>query len=134
MAEALARHVWPSDAVVQSAGSRPSNVNPYALRVLAELGIDASTQRSKGMEAIVLDTVDTVVTLCVEEVCPAFPRPVRRLAWPVPDPAATTGEEDDRLSAFRAVRDDLHRRVLEFRAQEFPDVVEPPEASQEEKR
>lgn len=52
-----------------------------------------------------------MVTLCAEEVCPLFPRPVRKLHWPLPDPAKATGTDEDRLAAFRAVRDELAARL-----------------------
>ena len=111
MAEALARREAPDGLRIWSAGSEPTRVNPLTVRVLAEVGVDASGQRAKGLDAIPRDEVDTVVTLCAEEVCPVFPGNVRRLHWPLPDPAAAGGDEAARLAAFRAVRDDLARRV-----------------------
>ena len=82
-----------------------------AVRALAEVGVDASAQHSKGLDAIPLDAIDLVVTLCAEEVCPLFPRPVRKLHWPLPDPARATGSDEERLAAFRAVRDELAARL-----------------------
>ena len=107
IAEGLARRLAPPGTHVFSAGSEPGAINPLAVRVLAEAGVDASAQHSKGLEAIPLDEVDLVVTLCAEEVCPLFPRPVRKLHWPLPDPARAAGTEDERLATFRAVRDEL---------------------------
>ncbi|MGD0484208.1 MAG: arsenate reductase ArsC [Gemmatimonadales bacterium] len=111
IAEGLARDLAPPEVHVYSAGSEPGTINPLAVRVLAEAGVDASAQRSKGLDAVPLDAVDLVVTLCAEEVCPLFPRPVRTLHWPLPDPARAEGTEDERLAAFRAVRDDLAGRI-----------------------
>jgi arsenate reductase len=111
MAEAIARRLAPSGVRVYSAGSEPSAVNPLAVQVLAEIGLDASGQRSKGVADIPIGDVDTVVTLCAEEVCPAFPGPVRRAHWPLPDPAASTGTDDERIASFRAVRDELGRLI-----------------------
>ena len=111
LAEGLARRLAPSGTRVYSAGSEPGTINPLAVRVLAEIGIDASAQRSKGLDAIPLDAIDLVVTLCAEEVCPLFPRPVRKLHWPLRDPAKATGTDDARLAAFRAVRDELATRL-----------------------
>ena len=94
-----------------SAGSSPTQVNPLAVQVMEEIGIDLSGQRSKGLEDVPLDRVDRVVTLCAEEVCPAVSPGVERLHWALPDPAAATGGEEARLNAFRAVRDQLARDV-----------------------
>ncbi|MHC5072918.1 MAG: arsenate reductase ArsC, partial [Planctomycetota bacterium] len=111
MAEGIARSLAPADARVMSAGSAPAGVNPLAVQALAELGIDISQQRSKSVDTIDLDAVDTVITLCAEEVCPVVSAGTKRLHWPLPDPAATGGSEAQRLSAFREVRDLLHVRI-----------------------
>jgi arsenate reductase len=111
IAEGLARRLAPPGTTVYSAGSEPGTISPLAARVLAEAGVDSSAQHSKGLDAVPLDDIDLVVTLCAEEVCPLFPRPVRRLHWPLPDPATTTGTDDERLAAFRAVRDELAARL-----------------------
>jgi arsenate reductase len=63
-------------------------------------------------------TVDTVVTLCAEEVCPVFLGKARRLHWPLPDPAAATGTDGERLARFREVRDEIRRR--------FPSLLQAP--------
>ena len=111
MAEAIARSRAPEGVTVYSAGSQPDRVNPYALRALAEVGLDASGHRSKGVDDVPLDLIDMVVTLCAEEVCPTFPRPVPRQDWGLSDPAAADGSDEERLAAFRAVRDELRRRI-----------------------
>jgi len=114
MAEGLARHHLGDSGRVQSAGSTPSRVNPLAVAVMAELGIDIGGNQSKSVETIDPASVDTVITLCAEEVCPAFLGNARRLHWGLPDPAAATGSDADRLAAFRAVRDELQRRIGEL--------------------
>jgi thioredoxin type arsenate reductase len=111
LAEGLACRLAPPGTRVYSAGSEPGTINPLAVRVLAEVGVDASAQHSKGLDAIPLEEIDLVVTLCAEEVCPLFPRPVRKLHWPLPDPARATGSDAERLAAFRAVRDELANRL-----------------------
>ena len=111
IAEGLARRLAPPEVHVYSAGSEPGTIYPLAVRVLAEVGVEAAAQHSKGLDAIPLEEVDLVVTLCAEEVCPLFPRPVRTLHWPLPDPARAAGSEDERLAAFRAVRDELAARI-----------------------
>jgi len=115
MAEGLARQLFPG-LVIQSAGSRPSRVNPYALEVLAEVGIDAGNQTSKSVQDIAPGSVDLVVTLCAEEVCPLFLGQAERLHWPIPDPSLTP---DDLRSRFRAGRDEIRRRLEALKAERF---------------
>jgi len=117
MAEGLARHLFGDAAEVQSAGSIPWRVHPLAIAALAEIGIDISGQYSKGVEEIDTSRVDVVITLCAEEVCPVFPRPVERLHWPLPDPSFAAGDDAARLQRFREVRDDLRSRLLSFKAE-----------------
>ena len=111
LAEGIARALAPAHVRVMSAGSQPTRVRPEAIAVLAEIGIDAGGQRSKNVAEIDPLAVDTVVTLCGEEECPVFLGTALRLHWGLPDPAATTGDEAARLDAFRAVRDELRRRL-----------------------
>lgn len=110
MAEGLARHFHGDRFAVQSAGSRPCFVHPCAVEALAELGIDISAQRSKSVQDIDPASVDTVITLCAEEVCPAFLGRAERLHWPLPDPAGRATPET-MLPAFREVRDELRQRL-----------------------
>ena len=111
MAEGLARDRFGDAVTVQSAGSVPKRVNPLAIRVLAEIGIDITHHRSKSVEEIDPATVDVVVTLCEEEVCPVFLGKAKRLHWPLSDPAATEGTGEERLQMFREVRDEIIRRL-----------------------
>lgn len=116
LGEGLARQLFPGFRI-QSAGSRPSRVNPYALEALAERGIDAATHTSKPVSDIDPATVDLVITLCAEEVCPAFLGRAERLHWPISDPAAdsTSGDPsltpEDLRARFRAARDEIARRL-----------------------
>jgi arsenate reductase (thioredoxin) len=107
MAEGLARALAPPGYRFWSAGSEPGVLHPLAVAALAEQGIDISRHRAKGLEAIPLDQVDTIVMLCAEEICPFVPGTVARLHWPLPDPARVEGSEAERLAAFRAARDRL---------------------------
>ncbi len=112
LAEGLARRLFPG-VRSQSAGSHPSGVNPYAIEALAELGIDASTHLSKSVAEIDPSTVDLVITLCAEEVCPAFLGKAERLHWPIPDPASedpNLGPEELR-ARFRSARDEIYERL-----------------------
>ena len=114
MAEGLARARFGSRARVQSAGSAPSTVNPHAIAALAEIGIDISGHTSKPVDEIDPASVDLVVTLCAEEVCPAFLGRARRLHWPFPDPAAAP--EADKPARFRQIRDAIAARLPELDA------------------
>lgn len=109
MAEGVAGAVAPVGVKVWSAGSRPTSVRPEAIVVMAEIGIDISGHRSKGMDEIPADQIDTVITLCAEQECPIFLGHVTRLDWEMPDPAAVDG--DGRIQAFRRTRDELRRRI-----------------------
>lgn len=115
MAEGLARKLYGDSHAVQSAGSKPAGVNPLAIKALAECGIDAANQKSKSIDEIDTSKVDLVVTLCADEVCPVLPGKVKRLHWPLPDPAATQGPEEVRLQAFRWARDEIQKRLRELR-------------------
>jgi arsenate reductase len=117
MAEGIARALAGDRLPIQSAGSAPSRVNPLAVRALAEIGIDASAQHSKSVDDIDRTTVDTVITLCAEEVCPIYLGSARRLHWPLPDPAGHARPDETaeaRLDRFRTVRDELARRIEGF--------------------
>ena len=111
MAEGLAKAHFGDKALIQSAGSKPSRVNPLAVKALAELGIDISGNRSKSVDEIDPSTVDTVITLCAEEVCPVFLGKAERLHWGLPDPASQVGTEEEKLQKFREVRDEIHLRI-----------------------
>jgi arsenate reductase len=110
MAEGLARTLAPKGVRVSSAGSEPTRVRPQAVTALAELGIDIDSHRSKGMRDIE-GPVDAVITLCAEEVCPAWLGQAWRVHWGLPDPAGVAGTEEEILQAFRDVRDELRRRL-----------------------
>lgn len=111
MAEGLAKAVAPTGVAVLSAGSAPYKVHPMAVKVMAELGIDISGNQSKSVESIDMDLVDTVVTLCADEVCPYFPGKVRRIHWPLPDPAGWAEDDGAKIQKFRTVRDEIRNRV-----------------------
>lgn len=116
MAEGLARSLFGMDVRVQSAGSEPSRVNPYAVAVMAELGIDLTSHSSKSVQTIDPATVDTIITLCAEEVCPAFLGKARRLHWPIPDPASDDPSlgRDEMFGRFRSARDAIRERLEDF--------------------
>jgi len=113
MAEGFARHLAPNGFNIYSAGTLPKEIHPLAVRVMKEADIDISSQRSKGIEAIPVETVDLLITLCgeAEEACPALAAQVERQHWPLRDPAVAQGSEDEVLKIFREVRDEIQRRV-----------------------
>ena len=111
MAEGIARSLAPQGVMVSSAGSFPASVHPQAIQALKEIGIDISGHRSRGLDSIDAGSVDAVITLCAEEVCPVFLGKAHRVHWGLPDPAGVTGTEENRLNAFRSVRDELRRRL-----------------------
>jgi protein-tyrosine-phosphatase len=94
-------------AIVASARSKPSRVNPYAIEVMQELGIDLGAHTSKAVDATDTASVDTVVTLCAEEVCAVFLGRARRLHWPIPDPAS---EKRNRCAIFELTQDSAPSR------------------------
>jgi len=110
MAEAIGRLLAAGRSQVSSAGSEPTRIRPEAVTVLEEMEVDPSHQHSKGMEDV-KGEVDTVITICAEEVCPAWLGHAVRVHWGLPDPAAVEGSEEERLDAFREVRDELRRRL-----------------------
>lgn len=113
MAEGLARARFGDRVEVMSAGSAPTRVNPFAVEVMGEIGIDLSHHASKAAADVDPARVALVITLCAEEVCPVFLSAAPRLHWPIPDPASTDPAltREDLLGRFRAARDELARRI-----------------------
>ncbi len=121
MAEGLARMIFGDRVSVMSAGSEPSKVNPYAVEVMRELGVDLSEHHSKSVATIDPSTIGTVITLCAEEVCPAFLGNARRLHWPIPDPASKDSSisREEMLTRFRRARDTIRGMLERFAAEEL---------------
>lgn len=121
MAEGLARMMFGERATIQSAGSQPSRVNPYAIEVMREIGGDLTGHVSKSVDTIDPKTVDAVITLCAEEVCPVFLGSARRLHWPIPDPASTDPSlsRDELLQRFRTARDTIRAKLEQLAASEL---------------
>jgi arsenate reductase (thioredoxin) len=107
MAEGLARAKFGHRVRVQSAGSEPSHVNPLAIEALREAGLDISSHVSKSVDTIDPASVDLVVTLCAEEVCPTGLAGVPRIHWPLPDPVGPNLS----IERFREARDEIGRRL-----------------------
>lgn len=117
MAEGLVNHLLAGHWEAHSAGTEPAgHVHPLAVQAMAELGIDISRQRPKPVDMFRGAGFDVVVTVCDDAAqnCPVWLGRGRQEHTGFPDPAAVSGSEDERLGAFRQVRDGLHRRVLAY--------------------
>lgn len=110
MAEGIARSMASEGVRISSAGSEPTAPHRQAIKALSELGLDISGHTSSDSTSVE-GTVDAVITLCAEEVCPAWLEPAWRLHWGLPDPAHSGDIPDQEVTAFRAVRDELIRRL-----------------------
>ena len=120
LAEGLARKLFP-DAEIQSAGSQPGKLNPYAVAVMNELGIDISSHYSKSLDDLsteFIQNLDYVITLCAEEVCPTLVSKAKKIHWPHPDPASKTElPESEALQRFRVARDAIQQKLKTFKSE-----------------
>lgn len=116
MAEGFLRHIAGDTFEAFSAGTDPAGVNPNAVRVMAEKGIDISRQESKGMKPFLGHHFPYVITVCdrANERCPIFPGMMKRLHWSFEDPAHATGTEEEKLAVYRRVRDEIEIHVRRF--------------------
>ncbi len=114
MAEGLVNHDLNGQVKAFSAGVQPSRVNPRAIQVMAELGIDISHQRAKSVDEFADETIDLVITLCDSAAaeCPMFPGKTEIMHVGFPDPARAAGPEEEIMAVFRRVRDDLRQQLL----------------------
>jgi len=113
MAEGFVRALGGDRFDVTSAGTEARGVNPLAVRVMAEAGIDLDGHTSKTLDPFVGQRWDHVITVCdgANETCPVFPGAASRLHWSFDDPSAARGAEAERLAVFRRVRDEIEARV-----------------------
>jgi arsenate reductase len=116
MAEGFLRHFGGANWEAYSAGTRPCALNPMASEVMQEVGIDISHQRSKHVSGYAGRSFAHVITVCgsARESCPLFPGAPAVEHWPIEDPAAANGSHEQRLQVFRAVRNQIGRRVRDF--------------------
>lgn len=117
MAEGFARQYFGQQWRIASAGIETHGLNPRAVQVMAEKGIDISQYHSKLIDIDYLNSSDLVVTLCgdARDRCPVTPPTVKKQHWPLPDPAQAQGSEAEILTVFRQVRDEIERRVQELK-------------------
>jgi len=102
---------------VVSAGSKPAGyVHPLAIAAMKEIGIDISGHRSKSWDEFKNEPIETVITVCgnADAACPIFPGQVNRHHWPFHDPAHATGTDEEKMSAFRQVRDEIRRTFTAY--------------------
>jgi arsenate reductase len=112
MAEGVLRHYGSDRYEVFSAGTKPSEVHPAAVRVMKEIGIDISGHQSKHVGEFAGQNFDYVITVCdnAKESCPFFPGAAKRLHWRFPDPPHASAITDAVLAEFRNVRDPIHEK------------------------
>lgn len=118
MAEGFARLLGSGKVESASAGMEPKGLNPFAVEVMREKGIDISDQQSKGFSAELARAMDYVITVCgnADARCPTLPPGVTRLHWPLEDPAGATGSAEEVRAVFRRSRDAIERLVRVFLA------------------
>lgn len=117
IAEGIARQIFPNSEIM-SAGSHPGKLNPFAVTVMKEIGIDISRHYSKSYDDLppkFILSLDYIITLCADEVCPTMVSRAKKLHWPFPDPATKeTIPEGESLKRFREARDAIRKRMEEF--------------------
>ena len=116
MAEGWSRQLGGGEFGVESAGIEAHGKNPRAIAVMQEAGIDISGQESTIVSVEMLRRADIIVTVCghADEQCPALPPGVRKIHWPLADPAKASGSEEEIMAQFRATRDEVRRRVQDL--------------------
>ena len=117
LAEGILRQVAGDILNVVSAGSKPAGyVHPLGIAAMQEIGIDLSGHRSKSWDEFKNEPIETVITVCgnADAACPIFPGQVNRHHWPFYDPAHATGTDEEKMSAFRRVRDEIRRTFTAY--------------------
>jgi arsenate reductase len=120
MAEGWLRHYAGDRADVFSAGIKPAGLNPMAVAVMRESGVDISGHRSKPVDELAKVDFLFVITVCddAREQCPVFPGALYQLQWSFDDPAEATGSDEEKLAVFRRVRDEIAEQVEAFALRE----------------
>lgn len=123
MAEGIARKELGDQFEVYSAGMQPMKIHPMALETMKEIGVDLSMHKSKSINEVPWKEMDLIVTLCgtSSNGLPPLPRTVKRLHWPVPDPATMTSHygfkksSEGKQAAFKEIRELIHKKVEELK-------------------
>jgi arsenate reductase len=113
MAEGFLHALGGDRFAVESAGTEVTEVNPFAIQAMAEVGIDISTHQSKTLDRFVGQPFDLVITVCDDaaEACPVFPKARERRHWSFPDPSKARGTDEERFAVFMRVRDAIRERI-----------------------
>lgn len=116
MAEGLARHMGKGKIEAYSAGLQPKGIHPLTIAVMDELGINIHNQSSKGLSPSLFDPMDIIITVCAhaETQCPVIPPHIQRKHWPIKDPAAALGTQEERLEKFREARNEIKEKMLQL--------------------
>lgn len=122
MAEGILKHLYGDRYEVYSAGTDPKGINPYAVKVMKEIGIDISGQRSKSLDDLGGIEFDYVVTLCdsARDQCPHFPGGKRHIHRTFPDPSRCEGSDEEKVEFLRKVRDEIKIWIEETFGKEDP--------------
>jgi len=109
MAEGIANSLYKDKLSAKSAGTKPTTLDPYAVKVMAEMGIDISWHKPKSLKDLKGETFDYLVTLCKddEDLCPFFPGAKETLHRSINDPPGMDGSEEQKMAAYRAMRDEI---------------------------
>ena len=115
MAEGLLKSLAGDRYEVFSAGTEPGAVHPYAVRVMAEIGVDISLHRSKSVDEFAGHPIDMLITVCdhAKESCPIFPGGAQKIHQSFQDPSALTGSDENILTGFRHIRDKIRAWILD---------------------
>jgi len=113
MAEGFAKKMLPKNMEIFSAGMEPKSVHLMAVKVMQEIGVDISHQKSKNISEIPLDKINIVITLCGDsaERCPIFPGKVKKIHWELEDPAKAQGSQEEIIKIFQKVRDKIRSHI-----------------------
>lgn len=119
MAEAFLNTFGDPGIVAESAGLEPGKLNPLAVKVMSELGIDIAKNQTKSVAQMIQSgrRYDYVITVCDEtnaDRCPAVPGQARRIHWNFPDPSQLSGTDDEKIAATRKIRDAIKQKIEEW--------------------
>ncbi|MBA7548330.1 Arsenate reductase [subsurface metagenome] len=113
MAEGFVKKMLSKDLNIFSAGLEPKGIHPMAVKVMQEIGLDISRQKSKNISEIPIGEIDIVITLCGDaaERCPVFPGKVKRIHWELEDPAKAQGSKEEIIKIFQKVRNKIKSHI-----------------------
>ena len=126
MAEGFLRHLAGDRFDIVSAGAQPTGLNPTAVEVMKEIGIDISGQYAKDLHQFLGQTFQYIIRVCTaREKCPVLPGALWYFDWRFEDPADTPGTAAEKLASFRRIRDQIEEKTMEFVAQKAPSRENP---------